>query len=32
VELGILSLSDLQTSLDTGRKVTAAQRISQAIE
>src|ERR1039458_3321851 len=32
VELGILSLSDLQTSLDTGRKVTAAQRISQTVE
>jgi alkanesulfonate monooxygenase SsuD/methylene tetrahydromethanopterin reductase-like flavin-dependent oxidoreductase (luciferase family) len=32
MELGILSLSDLQTSLETGRKVTAAQRISQTVD
>ncbi|GAB3837478.1 LLM class flavin-dependent oxidoreductase [Dactylosporangium cerinum] len=32
MELGILSLSDLQTSRDTGRKVGAAQRIADTIE
>jgi alkanesulfonate monooxygenase SsuD/methylene tetrahydromethanopterin reductase-like flavin-dependent oxidoreductase (luciferase family) len=32
MELGILSLSDLQTSLDTGKKVSAAQRIADTID
>jgi alkanesulfonate monooxygenase SsuD/methylene tetrahydromethanopterin reductase-like flavin-dependent oxidoreductase (luciferase family) len=32
MDLGILSLSDLQTSLDTGEKITAAQRIQDTIE
>jgi alkanesulfonate monooxygenase SsuD/methylene tetrahydromethanopterin reductase-like flavin-dependent oxidoreductase (luciferase family) len=32
MELGILSLSDLQTSLDTGRKVSAQQRIADTID
>jgi len=32
VELGILSLSDLQTSLDTGQPVSAAQRIAETID
>ena len=32
MELGILSLSDLQTSLDTGQKVTAAQRIADTVD
>jgi len=32
VELGILSLSDLQTSLDTGQPISAAQRIADTID
>ncbi|WP_329106070.1 LLM class flavin-dependent oxidoreductase [Micromonospora sp. NBC_01699] len=32
MELGILSLSDLQISLDTGRKVTAGQRIDDTVD
>jgi alkanesulfonate monooxygenase SsuD/methylene tetrahydromethanopterin reductase-like flavin-dependent oxidoreductase (luciferase family) len=32
VELGILSLSDLQTSIDTGRPISAAQRIANTID
>ena len=32
MELGILSLSDLQTSLDTGQPVSAAQRIAETID
>jgi alkanesulfonate monooxygenase SsuD/methylene tetrahydromethanopterin reductase-like flavin-dependent oxidoreductase (luciferase family) len=32
MELGILSLSDLQTSLDTGRPVTAVQRVADTID
>ncbi|MEU5567634.1 LLM class flavin-dependent oxidoreductase [Micromonospora musae] len=31
MELGILTLSDLQTSLDTGKPVTAAQRVADTI-
>src|SRR3954449_5415386 len=32
MELGVLSLSDLQTSLDTGRPVTAVQRVADTID
>jgi hypothetical protein len=32
MELGILSLSDLQTSLDTGQKVTAGQRLADTVD
>jgi alkanesulfonate monooxygenase SsuD/methylene tetrahydromethanopterin reductase-like flavin-dependent oxidoreductase (luciferase family) len=32
MELGILSLSDLQTSLDTGTRITAGQRIADTID
>jgi alkanesulfonate monooxygenase SsuD/methylene tetrahydromethanopterin reductase-like flavin-dependent oxidoreductase (luciferase family) len=32
MELGILSLSDLQTSLDTGQRITAAQRIADTVD
>jgi alkanesulfonate monooxygenase SsuD/methylene tetrahydromethanopterin reductase-like flavin-dependent oxidoreductase (luciferase family) len=32
MELGILSLSDLQTSLDTGKRITATQRIADTID
>ncbi|MCP2323941.1 alkanesulfonate monooxygenase SsuD/methylene tetrahydromethanopterin reductase-like flavin-dependent oxidoreductase (luciferase family) [Hamadaea flava] len=32
MQIGILSLSDLQTSLDTGRPVTAAQRVADTID
>jgi hypothetical protein len=32
MEFGILSLSDLQTSLDTGQPISAAQRIADTID